>query len=100
MGCNHIVRCRQFFYFNIFCPPSTAGTCVVVPDELFSRAPCLLPFLCRLVAARDRKLGHKHKHAANRDSDDDDETGGEKFAVQPQELEGYRKRRRATLEER
>lgn len=36
-------------------------------------------------------------------SDDEDEEGGdggESFAVQPQALEGYRKRRRATLEER
>lgn len=55
-------------------------------------------------AAHARKLGHKHRNAGALDSDDDDGgdggDGGESFAVEPTALEGYRKRRRATLEER
>lgn len=58
-----------------------------------------------LTAARDRKAGHKHRHDFGGDASDDEEGGGqgadgESFSVQPGQLEGYRKRRRATLEER
>lgn len=46
---------------------------------------------------------HKRKHnIGGDDSDDSDDGGGEgeSFSVDPSALEGYRKRRRATLEER
>ncbi|CAM9821884.1 unnamed protein product [Ectocarpus fasciculatus] len=48
---------------------------------------------------------HKRKHnidIGGSDSEDSDDGGeeGESFSVDPRALEGYRKRRRATLEER
>lgn len=54
-------------------------------------------------AAHDRKLGHKRKHNIGGSDDEDSDDagdGGKKFSVDPSALEGYRKRRRATLEER
>ena len=65
----------------------------------------------KYAAALDRKLGRKRKRNAGGgsgdvdagdDSEDSEERGdgGQSFAVEPRQLEGYRKRRRATLEER
>lgn len=55
-------------------------------------------------AARDRKLKGKATGEEDAGSSDEDEDGGgargESFAVQPADLEGYRKRRRASLEDR